>query len=159
MISTFLAILLIAIPGQATNQVQVSDAQKRAFVDFLKTLPTKGEFYTDDAAKKAGPYMPVLFALTEEDIQKQDLYPFLAISRALSDDAEYRGSAVRNFPKIRHPKLKLFWAAILFDGGSASPEVKQFLRDALTSNEQIKQLSEMMGPQFEALRKRVLKSK
>ena len=81
MITVFLAILLIPIQGQTTNQV--SDSQKQAFIEFLKTLPTKGEFYTDDAAKKAGPYLPVLFALNEKDIEKYDLYPFLAISRAL----------------------------------------------------------------------------
>jgi len=154
MIMAFLAILMIPIPVQATNPI--SKAQKQAFIQLLKTLPTKGEFYTDEAAKKAGPQMSVLFALSEKDIQKYDLYPFLALSRTLCDDTKYRDFGVRNFAKIQHPKLKLFWAAILFDAGAASPEVEIFLRDALTSEEQTKQLLEMMGPQFDELRKRLL---
>jgi hypothetical protein len=146
---------MIPMPVQTTTPI--SEAQKQAFIRLLETLPIKGEFYSNKAAKKAGPYMSVLFALTEKDIQKYDLYPFLALSRALCDDTKYRALGVRNFATIQHPQLKLFWAAILFDAGAASSEVEQFLRDALTSEEQTKQLSEMMGPQFDALRKRLLK--
>jgi hypothetical protein len=77
--------------------------------------------------------VPVLFALTEKDIAKYDIYPFAAISRGLCDQKKHRDYAVRHFAEIRHPDLKLFWGAILFDAGAASPETVHFLRDVLES--------------------------
>ncbi len=153
MITAFLIILLTFTPCQATNQV--SDAQRKEFIGLLKTLPTKGEFYTDEAVKKAGTYLPVLFALTEKDIEKYDVYPFAAISRGLCNQKEHRDYAVRHFAEIHHPALKLFWGAMLFDTGAASSEIVQFLRDALKSEEQAKVLSEIVGPQFEDFKRRV----
>ena len=152
--AAFLTLLLILAPSQAMNQV--SDAQKQEFLELLKTLPTQGEFYTDEAATKAAPYLPVLFALTEKDIEKYDIYPFIAISRGLFDQSESRDYAISHFPTIKHPQLKLFWGAMLFDSGAASHEIKQFLREALASKEQSRLLSEMMGPKFESFTKRVL---
>ena len=81
MLAALLTILLLFVPSQATDQI--SDAQKKSFIELLKTLPVKGEFFTDDAIEKAGPYLPVLFALTEKDIEKYDIYPFGALSRGL----------------------------------------------------------------------------
>jgi hypothetical protein len=49
-------------------EVRVSIAEKK-FIELLKTLPYKSEFFTDDAVKTAGPYLPVLFTLTEKDIE------------------------------------------------------------------------------------------
>lgn len=152
LIVNFLAAIFL-FAGQGADQV--SDARKKEFIDLLRALPTKGEFYTDEAVAKAEPYLPVLFALTEKDIEKYDVYPFLAISRGLSDQSEHRAYAVRNFAKIRHLTLKLFWAAMLFDSDAASPEIKQFLRDAIASKEQAKLLSEMLGPEFDSFQKRI----
>ena len=154
LITIFLAAFLILAPAQESNAV--SDVQKEEFINLLRTLPTKGEFYTDEAVIKAAPYLPVLFALTDKDIQKYDIYPFGAISRGLCEHREHREYAVRNFEKIHHPELKLFWGAMLFDSGAASPEIERFLRDALGSKEGAKLLSEIMGPQFESFKKRVL---
>jgi hypothetical protein len=50
MITAFIAILLILTPYQSMDQV--SDSQKQEFIELLKSLPTKGEFYTDEAVKK-----------------------------------------------------------------------------------------------------------
>lgn len=154
LIINFLIALLIFAPGQGSDQF--SDVRKKEFIDLLGTLPRKGEFYTDEAVAKAGPYLPVLLALTEKDIEKYDIYPFAAISGGLCDHPEHRAYVVRNFARIQHPALKLAWGAMLFDSGAASPEIEQFLRDALESGEQAKLLSEIMGPQFESFKKRVL---
>lgn len=154
LILNFLTALLIFAPGQGSDQF--SNVRKKEFIDLLRALPTKGEFYTNEAVVQAGPYLPVLLALTEKDIEKYDIYPFAAISRGLCDHPEHRTYVVRNFGKIRHPKLKLFWGAMLFDSDEASPEIELFLRGALGSEEQAKLLSEMMGPQFESFKKRVL---
>lgn len=152
LITTFLAALLIFV-GQGADQI--SDARKKEFINLLRALPTKGEFYTDEAVVKAGPYLPTLLALTEKDIEEYDIYPFLAISRGLCDRSEHRTYAVRNFVRIRHLTLKLFWAAMLFDSDATSPEIERFLRDALASKEQAKLLSEMLGPEFDSFQKRI----
>ena len=153
-IMCFLAALLIFAAGQGSDQF--SDERKREFIDLLRTLPRKGEFYTDAAVVKAGPYLPVLFSLTEKDIEKIDIYPFAAISRGLCDHFEYRKYAVRNFGRIQHPELKLFWGALLFELHTVSREIKRFLHDALASKKQSKVLSEMLGPEFDSFKKRVL---
>ena len=150
----FLAALLLFAPGQASDQI--SDLRKQEFINLLRTLPTKGEFYTDEAVLKAAPFLPVLLALTEKDLEKYDIYPFAAISRGLCDHSRHRVYAVRNFGKIGHPKLKLFWGAMLFDSDDSSPEIERFLRDALASEEQAKLLSDILGPEFESFKKRVL---
>jgi hypothetical protein len=155
MIATLLAILLVFMPCQSTSQV--SDAQKEKFIELLKILPRGHEgFYTEAAVTEAEAYMPVLFALTEKDTADHDLYPFAAISRGLCDHKESRDYAVRHFAEIRHPKFKLFWGAMLFDAGVSSQEIVQFLRDALKSEGQAKTLSEMVGPRFEDLKRRVI---
>lgn len=153
MIAVILTILLVLTPSLASNQI--SNAQKKEFIELLKTLPHKGELYTDEAVEKAGPYLPVLFALTEKDIKELDIYPFAAISRGLCVQKKHRDYAVRHFAEIRHPTLKLFWGAVLFEAGVASPEIVGFLKDALESQEQAKLLSEIVGPQFEDFKRRV----
>jgi hypothetical protein len=150
-----LALILMSLNDQTISALAVSQEQKQEFIQLLKRLPTKGEFFTDDGAKEAGPFINVLFALSEQDIENYDLYPFLAISRALSEDSSRRELAIRNFTQIRHRKLKLFWAAILLDEGSASPFIEKFLRDALTSSEEAIDLSEMIGPRFDAMKKKL----
>ncbi len=153
MIAALLTILFFFAPSQATNQI--SDAQKRDFIELLKTLPHKGEFFTDESVKKAGPYLPVLFALTEKDIEKYDIYPFAALSRGLGERREHRDYASRHFAQIRHLELKLFWGSILFDEGPSSPEIVRFLRDALKSEKESQILAEMLGPDYQAFRRRV----
>lgn len=153
MTAVFLTILLVLTPSQASNQI--SEAQKKEFIELLGTLPHKGEFFTDEAVEKAGPYLPILFALTEKDIEEYDIYPFAAISRGLFDQKKHRDYAVRHFADISHPELKLFWGAMLFDAGATSPEIVRFLKDALELPEQAKVLSEIVGPQFEDFKRRV----
>jgi len=147
MIASILAIVFALTSCQAVGRV--SDAQKKTFIELLKTLPTKGEFYTEESVKKAAPYLPVLIALTEKDIEMYDIYPFLALTSDLFENKEHRKFAARYFSEIRHPMLKLSWGAMLFDRKSSSPQILRFLRDALESEEQTKLLSEIYGPEFE----------
>ena len=153
MIALLLTILLTVVCGQGGNHI--SDAQKKSFIELVKTLPVKGEFFKDEAIEKAGPYMPVLFALSEKDIEKYDIYPFFALSRALCDRKSHRSYAVRHFSEIRHSELKLGWGAMLFDAGATSPEVVRYLKDALESESQTKVLAEMLGPEYEHFQRRV----
>ncbi len=153
MIAAFLTALLALSPCQASNRI--SDAQKKDFIQLLKTLPVEGEFYSDAAIDKAGRYLPVLFALTEKDIEKYDIYPFLALSRGLCDRKVHRDYAVRHFAEIRHPMLKFGWGAMLFNAGASSPEIVQFLRSALESEQESKILSEILGPKYNDFRRRV----
>lgn len=74
----------------------------------------------------------------------------------LATGALYREYVVAHFKDIRHPFLQLAWAAMLFDEKAASPDVKQFLITALHSEQQSKWLQEIVGPQFEDFKKRVL---
>jgi hypothetical protein len=150
-----LAFVLFLIPDQAVTN-QISDAQKNEFIELLKTLPHKGEFFTEEAVKRAAPYLPVLFALTEKDIEAYDIYPFAAISRGLCDAKEHRRHASNHFAEIRHPMLKLFWAAMLFDSEDSSPEIARFLQDSLKSEHGAKTLAEIVGPNFEDFKRRVI---
>lgn len=134
---------------------KVSDAQKEDFIKLLKTLPVKGEFYTDEAIDKAQNSLAVLFAFTEKDLEKYDVYPFLALSRGLADRKVHQEYAVKHFSKIQHPILKLFWGAVLFDENANFPEIVQFLKDALKSEKQAQILSEMSGPNFKDFQRRV----
>jgi hypothetical protein len=153
MIAALLTTFLLFAPSQTTTQI--SDAQKKTFIELLKMLPHKGEFFTDEAVTKADPYLPVLFALTEKDIGEYDVYPFLALSRGLCNQRKHRDYATRRFAEIRHPDLKLFWGSMLFDEGASSPEIVRFLREALESEKQSQILAEMLGPNYQAFQRRV----
>jgi len=151
----FILLMLLVLTPQQTPASQISDAQKKDFLNLLKTLPHKGEFFTDDAIKTAGPYLPVLFALTDKDVEGYDIYPFAALSRGLCDIKEHRKYATAHFAEIHHSELKLFWAAMLFNEGDPSAEVVRFLKAALKSEAQAKLLSEITGPNFEDFKARV----
>src|SRR3954451_7864886 len=126
MIATALAILITITSSPLATQV--SAAQKHDFIERLKTLPHYGEFFNDEAIDKAGPYLPVLFSLTEKDIEQYDIYPFLALSAGLCARKVHRRYAARHFSDIRHPILKLAWGEGLFGRGPSSPKVIQFLK-------------------------------
>jgi hypothetical protein len=142
--------------GKLQTPGQVPGEQKKEFIRMLDTLPHEGEFYTVAAIEKAGPYLPVLLALTEKDMEEYDFYPFGALSRGLCDRQEHRAYVVQHFAQIRHPLLKLLWAAMLFDAGESSPEIVRFLKVALRSPQQAKLLSEIVGPEYEEFKKKVL---
>lgn len=145
---------LVLAPSQTTTYI--TEIRKQEFIHLLQTLPHKGEFFTDDAIAKAGPYLPTLFALTESDLAEYDIYSFSALSSGLSEHLEHRKYALRNFSKIQHPIIKLLWAVKLFASPQRSPEIVRFLRNALEDPEQTKVLSEGLGPEFSSFKNRVL---
>ena len=134
---------------------QISQTQKKQFIELLKTLPHRGEFFTEDAVKTAGPLLSVLFALTDKDIESYDIYPFLTISRGLCDVKDHQRYANDHFADIQHSELKLFWAAMLFEAGGPSPEIVLYLKAALKSEDKAKILAEMTGPNFSSLKRRI----
>jgi WD40 repeat protein len=147
------AVLLASAPAPAFQDA--TDAQKKGFIELLRKLPTRGEFYTEEAVRRAGLYLPVLLSLTEQDIGEYDLYPFAAISRGLANDGRNRAYAVAHFNSIGHPGLKLFWAAMLFNEGDASPEVVRHLLAALDDPEQSESLAGMVGRDFKFFKRKV----
>jgi hypothetical protein len=152
-------ILLVACAlGQAQPDKAVTEPEKKTFLKLLATLPTEGEFYTQEAVKKAVPYTRVLLALTEKDLEKYDMYPFLALSTGLMGHKEARQYAAANFARIAHPMLKLSWAMLLVRQPQAPPEVVSILRKALDSKETALTLSLMLGPEFEDFKEDVIRA-
>ena len=153
--------ILIILVGITLSPIQtaqeISDAQKKEFIELLNTLPTKGEFYTEEAARRAAPYLPVLFSLTEKEVPREAIYAFAAISAGISEDKERRAYAVSHFAEIRHPLLKLYWAVRLFNLTEASPEIVRYLRDALNSEAQAREMKSMIGPEFKFFKRTVEK--
>jgi hypothetical protein len=139
----------------AKEPKDVTAEQKEEFLQLLPTLPHKGEFFTKEGIKKAKPYLPVLLALTPVDLPSFDPYPFAALSRGLCDRKKNRDFAVKHFGQIGHPMLKLFWASILFKDKSASPQIVEYLRKDLDSEEQTATLKVITGPHFATFKKRV----
>jgi len=155
MILLIVALLFVNFPQQ-TPTSQISESQRKQFIELLGTLPHKGEFFTDEAVRTAAPYLPVLLALTDKDIEGLDIYPFAALSRALCNVKENRVYATNHFGEIQHPELKLAWATMLFDSGNSSSEIVRYLKAALKSEAQAKSLAEMAGPNFKDLKRRIL---
>src|SRR5262249_40551652 len=145
----FVTMLVVALSsGQPRPDKEVTEAEKKEFLKLLATLPTRGEFFTEEAVKKAVPYTRVLLALTEKDLKNYDLYAFGALSAGLRGHKEARQYAAAHFGKIAHPELKLGWAIGLFGRPESPPEVVVFLRKALDAKEQARTLSSMLGPGF-----------
>ena len=141
----------------ADDSKSVNAAEKREFLELVRKLPTEGEFFTDKAIRKAAPHIRVLFALTEEDLEQGDIYPFAALSTGLCRDRKYRKYGVAHFADIAHPSLKLLWAAVLF--GTQPPlstEIIEHLQAALESEERSRELREIIGP--ESFKDRVIQT-
>jgi len=136
---------------------EVTADEKKEFFKLLTTLPTKGEFFTEEGVKKAIPHTRVLLSLSEKDLEKCALYPFMALSSGLLGHKEPRQYAEKNFAKIAHPTIKLAWAIGLLDDKAPSQEILSFLRKALDSEKDAKTLSSMLGPGFEDFKDRVIR--
>lgn len=154
----FLFLLAIFSCLMAQPAQEISIAEKKKFLKLLEKLPkdSDNEFFTEEAVTQAAPYIAVLFALTEKDVDENHIPPLLALSRDFCDREESRSYGLKHFAAIQHPIVKLFWAAVLFDGKVATPEMVEYLRAAINSKEQSKTLSEMIGPQYEEFKQRVL---
>ena len=143
----------------ADDSNSVSATDKREFLALVRELPTEGELFTDKAIRKAAPHIRVLFALTKEDLEQGDIYPFAALSAGLCRDRKYRKYGVEHFAHIAHPELKPFWAAALFGAQPPlSTEIVEYLRAALESKERSQELREIVGPGFESFKERVIQT-
>ena len=136
--------------GYAKSQTPniVSETQKEDFIKTIKTLPHKGEFFTEEGINRAAGSLPILFAFTEEDLSDFDIYPFIVLSAGLADRKCQQDYAIEHFSEIKHPTLKLSWGALLFNKRIKSPEIVNYLKDALKSEKQSKILSEMLGANY-----------
>ena len=150
--SLFLIALALAQPQP---EKAVTDAEKKAFFKLLVTLPTRGEFFTEEGIAKAVPYTRILLSLTEDDLKGRDIYPFLALSAGLMAHKETREVGLKSFDQIAHPVLKLSWAAMLIRQPDPPRHVTAFLKKALDSPEDTKTLAAMMGRGFPAFKKSV----
>jgi hypothetical protein len=154
MVATSLCVAILLASAEPAKDV--TDTEKAEFLRELAKLPTKGEFLTDEAVKKAVPWTRVLLALTEKDLEKRDIYPFLALSSGLMGEKEARQYAVINFNKIAHPTIKLAWAMGLFDEKEPPAEVVSFLRKMVESEKEARALSGMLGPGFQEFKSQVI---
>jgi hypothetical protein len=136
------------------SEKAVTDAEKAAFLKLLMTLPTRGEFFAQEAIDKAAPYTRVLLALTEKDLKKYNIYPFLAISAGLGGHKQARQYAIANFGRIAHPQIKLSWAIMLFRAREGPPELVPFLRKALDAEGE---RNFGLGPEFQDFRDAVIR--
>ena len=112
-------VFLIALAlGAGPAPKEVSDADKQAFFKLLAGLEFQpaghAAIFTEKSVKRAAPFAPVLFALTEKDLHKKEFTPFLLLTLQLAEIDEARLYGVKNFARIAHPRIKLFWANALF---------------------------------------------
>lgn len=153
------ALFIAVVLGWQAPEQSVTAQEKEKFLELLRALPHKGEFFTAEAIVKAAPYTRVLLALTEKDVGERDIYPFLALSRGLVDREGSRKYGAAHFETIAHPLIKMAWAAMLFDAcHPPPPDVVVYLKKALESTKQTRVLSEITGPDFPAFKKRVLQA-
>jgi len=92
----------------------VTAEQKQAFIELIKIAPTEGEFLSDEGVEQLAPHIRTLFALGSEDVDKEHIYPFAALSSGLCQRESGWRYGVEHFGEIQHPLIKLFWGALLF---------------------------------------------
>jgi hypothetical protein len=153
--SVFLIAVVLCV-GQAPKEV--SEADKQAFFKLLSTLEFQpaghGAIFTETSVKKAAPFAPVLFALTEKDVQKKDLTLVLTLSLQLVEVDEARKYGIKNFARIAHPRIKLYWATTLFGTHAAPPEIVAHLRQGI--DREGENLDYLYGPAFQTFKERVI---
>ena len=151
-------LILFAFVFDQPKPATVTDAEKKEFIELLKKLPTRGEFFTSEGVKKAGPFLRVLLALNEKDIDENYLFALGALCRGLCDQKEHREYAVKHFGTISHPVLKMMWGSMLFKDKEDSSEIVKYLRACVESKEQSQMLASMCGPGFEDFKEAVIRA-
>jgi hypothetical protein len=146
---------------------------KVIFLLAIEILPFHREFPTDESARLVVRYLPAIFDLSEAELNfvaKARLgerasargydYHLGAYSRVMVDlrdlGPNVREYVAKNFARIRYPFLKVMCAVILFSEDVVTPEILQYLRQALASEEGTKELAGVIGPDFEEFRRKVL---
>jgi hypothetical protein len=154
----FVLALSLGAQASAPDITKVTSQEKKDFLELMKKLPSRGEFYTDEGVQKASPFLHVLLSLDRKDVTENHYFAILALSRGLHDSKkEHREFAVKNFSKIPHPVIKISWGIMLFRfSKEVTPEVTRYLRDSLDQKETMEQIRTMLGPEFEAVRMQIL---
>jgi hypothetical protein len=162
---TISAIVIVVVIWFLLKRMQnisdVTPEEKREFLELMDGLPSSGDSYTDEAIRKAGPYLPVLLSLKEKDIretfQDYDLFAFFILINGLCEHKKHQQYTAKHFSKIAHPEFKLHCAVILFHENAATPEIVNYLRAALKSEKQSEILSKGLGPTFSEFKEKVEK--
>ncbi len=160
MSANVLFISLVLGVGQAPKEV--SDAEKQAFLKLVSSLPMMAAghaaIFKEESVKKAAPFAPVLFALTEKDLEKkeEEILGLTLLTWQLAAHPQARQYGVKNFATIAHPRIKVWWAVGLFREKAAPPEVLTFLRKALEAGAGDKEERFGQGPYFQAFKERVI---
>lgn len=154
----FILAFSIGAQASAPDIAKVTPQEKKDFLELMKKLPSRGEFYTDEGVQKASPFLHVLLSLDKKDITEDHYFAILALSRGLHDSKkEHREFAVKNFGKIPHPVIKISWGIMLFRfSREVTPEVTRYLSDSLDDKERMELIRAMLGPEFEAVRKQII---
>jgi hypothetical protein len=150
--------LTIDMKNEWTDITKVTPTQKKAFLELVMKLPTRGEFFTNEAIQKASPFLDVLLSLNKNDITENQYFALLALGRGLHDaKKEHREFAVKQFEKIPHPVIKISWGIMLFRfSKQATPEVLRYLRESLDNQERLQLMRDILGPDFETFRKQIV---
>ncbi|MCE9555360.1 MAG: hypothetical protein K8T91_18580 [Planctomycetes bacterium] len=156
MSASVLLIGLALIVGQAPNEV--SNADKQAFFKLLSGLEVQAAghaaIFTEKAVKEAAPFAPVLFALTEKDLEMKEASPLLVLTWQLAGVDTARQYGIKNFGRILHPQIKRQWAFGLFQEKAAPPEIVAFLRQELEREGVEREFG--LGPHFQAFKEKVI---
>jgi hypothetical protein len=160
MILDLLVLLMLALCMQLESGdiAKVTSREKQAFLKLLKTLPTRGEFFTEEGVARAAPFLHVILAMEKKDLPDGDYYALLALSRGLHDaKKEHREFAARNYAKIPDTTVKLCWGLVLFQySKEVTPEIVRDLRESLNDRARLAIVRSLTGPDFEAVRKQIL---
>jgi hypothetical protein len=147
-------ILALSLGQTAPPEPLATEAEKKAFLKLIQTLPTQGEFFAAEGIEKAVPHTRVLLALTEDDIG-DNIYIFLALSAGLSGEKKAREVAVKNFERIAHPSIQVNWAIMLMRDPEIQPIIVRHLKKAIDAPKGVKTLAATRDPEFEGLKKEV----
>ena len=141
--------------------------RKRAFLDMVDGLETRGENYTQASVDKAYRDFLMMFVLTENDTQKwaarhgykegeYDLLPLWSLLTQLMEKPRVRAHAVKYFSQIRHSEFKLLSASLLlFKYDQHTIAIAWYLEKALEAPDQRKLLKDWMGPDWPRFKRNV----
>jgi hypothetical protein len=152
-------LLISLVLGMGQPSTEVGDADKQAFFKLVAGLPVQPAghgppVFTKEALKKAAPFARVLFALNEKDLKKEEIGAYMILTFQLADVEQARDYGIKNFARIAHPRIKLWWANALFGQKATPPEIVTFLRKALERDGE--NLDHIYGLEFQAHKESVI---
>ncbi|NUP96987.1 MAG: hypothetical protein HUU28_12575 [Planctomycetaceae bacterium] len=147
--------MVIACAASRPEQQPVTAKEKQELIQLIMEAPTQGEFLAEEGVEQLAPHIRTLFALTSADVDKEHIYPFVALSYGLCQQESGWRYGVEHFDEIQHPLLQLFWGALLFKQDHASPAIVDYLQRILDTPELRNELEPIVGPEFPSFEQRV----